>query len=309
MPFLQKREYKARPIDSNYGPFQTYSSERLLNIQGINYYKAKYGVETKPYGVFWVQINKILSDGTLIVSNMPEKGRLSIDKVKERVESDLLFPAIRGSDIKRWITKNVIFTILQHEKNGKPLEENYLKINFPRTYAYLIKFKQDLLNVNAKSTKKTREQKVFYAMFGIDRDTFSNFKVVWGYMNSDIFASVISDINTGFSYKRTIPLYTTCFFPMDNEYEAHYLCSIINSTPVRDFIKSFSSAGRGFGTPSVMEHVGIPKFDPQNALHLKLAEISKQCHQLKLEGKDEEIKKLEKENDALVEELFGISHE
>lgn len=95
----------------------------------------------------------------------------------------------------------------------------------------------------------------------------------------------------------------------NNEPEAHYLCAIINSTPVREFIKSFSSAGRGFGTPSVMEHVGIPKFDPQNALHLKLAEISKQCHQLKLEGKDEEIKKLEKENDALVEELFGISHE
>ena len=99
------------------------------------------------------------------------------------------------------------------------------------------------------------------------------------------------------------------FFAANNESEAHYLCAIINSNPVRDFIKSFSSAGRGFGTPSVMEHVGIPKFDPQNALHLQLAEISKQCHQLKLEGKDEEIKKLEKENDALVEELFGISHE
>lgn len=57
-----------------------------------------------------------------------------------------------------------------------------------------------------------------------------------------------------------------------------------------------------------MEHVGIPKFDPQNSLHLKLAAISKQCHQLKFEGKDEEITKLEKENDVLVEELFGITH-
>jgi len=128
-------------------------------------------------------------------------------------------------------------------------------------------------------------------------------------MGNELSASVISQKKTLFGYKTVIPLHTTALIATNNEPEAHYLCAIINSTPVRDFIKSFSSAGRGFGTPSVMEHVGIPKFDPQNALHLQLAEISKQCHQLKLEGKEEEIKKLEKENDALVEELFGISHD
>lgn len=40
-------------------------------------------------------------------------------------------------------------------------------------------------------------------------------------------------------------------------------------------IQSFSSAGRGFDTPSVMKYVGIPKFDPKNKLHQQLAEISK----------------------------------
>lgn len=104
----------------------------------------------------------------------------------------------------------------------------------------------------------------------------------------------------------------------DNEPEAHYLCAIINSKPVRDFIKSFSSAGRGFGTPSVMQYVGIPKFDTKNPLHQKLSEISKNCHRLKLEGKEptriamqsvaggKEIEKLEKENDELTKKLFGI---
>ncbi len=128
-------------------------------------------------------------------------------------------------------------------------------------------------------------------------------------MTNDLIATVISSSKTPFGYKTIVPLETTAIMFTNNEFEAHYLCAIINSTPVRDFIKSFSSAGRGFGTPSVMEHVGIPKFDPQNALHLKLVEISKQCHQLKLEGKEEEIKKLEKDNDTLVGELFGISHD
>jgi hypothetical protein len=143
-------------------------------------------------------------------------------------------------------------------------------------------------------------------MFGVDKGTFSNYKVVWKRMSNDIFAAVCSEIKTPYGYKKIIPLDTTSFFATDNESEAHYLCAIINSKPVRDFIKSFSSAGRGFGTPSVMEHVGIPKFDPQNPLHQKLSEISKKCHQLKAEGKEKEIEKLEKENDRLVEQLFNL---
>lgn len=59
------------------------------------------------------------------------------------------------------------------------------------------------------------------------------------------------------------------------------------------------------GTPSVMEHIGIPKFDPKNSLLLKLAEISIRCHELKLENN--EIEKLEKENDDLVVKLFSSS--
>jgi len=56
-----------------------------------------------------------------------------------------------------------------------------------------------------------------------------------------------------------------------------------------------------------MEHVGIPKFDPQNPIHQKLAEVSKKCYQLKVEDNQREIEKLEKENDDLVKKLFNIN--
>lgn len=305
---LQKKKYIAKPIGSNFGAWQHYLAEKvnLEKIQGKNNYKAQYGVETKPYGVFWIKIKHVFSDGNVVVFNIPEKGKLKIAKVEERIENDLVYPALRGADIKRWGITNEIFIILTHDKNGKPIEETILKANFPRTYGYLVKFKSVLLSINAKSTKKIREQKTFYAMFGVDKNSFSNYKVVWKRMSNDIFATVISEIKTPYSYKRVIPLDTTSFFSTNFESEAHYLCAIINSNPVRDFIKSFSSAGRGFGTPSVMEHVGIQKFDPENPLHQKLAEISRKCHQFKAEGKETEIGKLEKENDELVKELFGI---
>ena len=308
LPLLQKKRYNAKPIGSLVGAWLHYfiGGGNTEKIQGKNNYKAQYGVETKPYGVFWIKVNQVLLDGNVIVSNIPEKGKLKIAKIEEKIENNLIYPALRGSDIKRWGTTNEIFVILTHDKNGEPIEEVTLKTNFPRTYGYLTKFKSDLLNINAKSTKRIRQQKAFYAMFGINKNTSSNYKVVWGYMGNDIIASVVSNIKTLFGYKNVIPLYTTCFFSTDNESEAYYLCAIINSNPVRDFIKSFSSAGRGFGTPSVMDHVGIPKFDPENPLHQKLAEISKKCHQLKSEGKEKEIEKLEKENNELVKKLFGI---
>lgn len=81
-------------------------------------------------------------------------------------------------------------------------------------------------------------------------------------MSDDLITSVISKFKTLISFKTTIPLHTTALIATSNEAETHYLCALINSKPVRDLIKSFSSAGRGFGTHSVMEHVGIPKFDP-----------------------------------------------
>jgi hypothetical protein len=55
-----------------------------------------------------------------------------------------------------------------------------------------------------------------------------------------------------------------------------------------------------------MKYVGIPKFDPKNKIHIKLADLSMECHKLKLKGEDREIEKLEEEIDELVKKLFNI---
>jgi len=96
-------------------------------------------------------------------------------------------------------------------------------------------------------------------------------------------------------------------FSTENVSEAHYLCAVINSSVIRDFIKSYSSAGRGFGAPSVMENVGMPKFDPKNKTHKRLSELSKALHKLKDDGKEVKIIELEREVDKFVCRLFGLT--
>lgn len=92
---------------------------------------------------------------------------------------------------------------------------------------------------------------------------------------------------------------------MKNEAEAHYLCALLNSKPVREFVKTYSSAGRGFGAPSVMNHIGIPKFNPKDSLHTQLANLSKKLHEYN--GAEKNLSGLEAQVDSLVKKLFSIS--
>ena len=125
-------------------------------------------------------------------------------------------------------------------------------------------------------------------------------------MASDLVAAVISQGRTQFGWKTIIPIDTTALIATENENEGHFLCAILNSTAVRKFIKSYSSAGRGFGAPSVMEYVGIPKFEKVNTVHKRLSELSKVLHRLRKEEKEEDIKSREEEVEDFVCKLFGI---
>jgi hypothetical protein len=309
---LQKKKHMAQPIGNLTGSWQTIaeSEKGLTVIQGESAYKARQGADTQPYGVFLVEVKQVLSNGDLIIRNLPEKGKRKVQQVEERIEPDLVFPTVRGSDIERWNATPQIFVLMtQYPQKREPYPEDHMKKEWPRTYGYLTRFKDILFSRGSKSIRELAERTAFYAMYGIGPYTVARYKVVWQFMSQDIVAAVISQYKTPFSYKKIIPTKTTSLFATDNEDEAHYLCAVINSTPVREFIKSYSSAGRGFGAPSVMNHVGIPKFDPKNKLHQKLAELSKTLHDLKTKDKLDEVAGLEREVDHLVNKLFGITKE
>ncbi len=311
LSIINKKRMVAKPVSSFVSPLQSFKEgvEKYLTIQGKNFYQAKIGARTEPYSIFWLEIIAILSEGKLLVRNITEgRRKKKIRSFEAKIENALVYPALRGADIERWGIKSTVNVLILHspENPTKPISEEIMKTQYPLTYSYLLEFKPELLEREAYKKFHKKAGRAFYAQFNISQKTFLNYKIIWKRMSNDIFATVVSEIRTPYGYKKIIPLDTTSFFATDKDLEAHYLCAIVNSTPVREFIKSFSSAGRGFGSPSVMEHVGIPKFDPNNPLHQRFAEISKKCHQLKKEGREKEIKKLEKENDKLVKKLFGM---
>lgn len=61
---------------------------------------------------------------------------------------------------------------------------------------------------------------------------------------------------------------------------------------------------RGFGAPSVMSNLAIPKFNADNKIHMRLAELSEEAHSLVQKGKSAE--EIEKEINDLVRKLWNI---
>ncbi len=256
--------------------------------------------------MFWVEVKEVLSNGDLIVRNLVEKGKRKIRKVEERIESNLVYPAVRGSDIRRWGATPEVFVIIAQDptkKAGYP--ESIMREKWQRTFNYLSLFKKELLDRAAYKKCHAESGHSLYSQYNIADYTFAHYKVVWKRMANDVIAAVISQTKADFGWKTIIPTDTTSLFATKVENEAHYLCAIVNSRAVRKFIKSYSSAGRGFGTPSVMEHVGIPKFNTGNPLHRKLSKLSKSLHKLRSDKKEEDIGTLEEEVDKTVWKLFG----
>jgi len=183
-----------------------------------------------------------------------------------------------------------------------------VKNQWPETYKYLQQCEVPLRN-RAAFIKYYKPSDAFYSQFNISDYTFKPHKVVWKRLANDLVASVMSTFSTPFGNKVGVGTDTTSLIPFEDEAKAHYVCALINSSLVGAFIRSFSSAGRGFGAPSIINHIALPSYTPSNPLHETLSTLSKQAHQLASQGKTREVelRQVEKEIDGQAAKLWGLS--
>ncbi len=60
------------------------------------------GANANPYGIFWLEVRKVLPGGLVEVRNLPEMGKRPIPAVTAVIEAELVYPAVRGADLQRW---------------------------------------------------------------------------------------------------------------------------------------------------------------------------------------------------------------
>jgi len=154
--------------------------------------------------------------------------------------------------------------------------EASLQVDCPKTYAYLKRFEKELRNRSGYKQILSRREKEFYGLMDIDDYTFEPWKVVWTRIGSIQAAVVSSDRG-----KVVIPQETITLVPCNSSEEAHYICAIVNSAVFQFAAESYSQkGGKSMGTMHLLDHIHIPCYDPNNAVHRRLAELSMQAHQL-----------------------------
>ena len=186
-------------------------------------------------------------------------------------------------------------------------EERWVKVVFPKTYAYLKKFENDLGKRKSRVVKQLLQRGPFYTMYAVGRYTYAPYKVVWNRMGSRITACVISTVLDNYlGEKLVLTDNVLAFIPLDNEDEAHYTCSIMNSSITDMILRSIGGGTKSFGTPKIVEDtIRIPKYDKNNELHNKLSSLSRKAHEIAQRGGV--TLGVEEEIDNVVTEIYGIS--
>jgi hypothetical protein len=304
-----RAEVEAVPVDperplSSWQTAKPHALRLMERLKGENPYRAYLGIRAEPYGVFWLDLKEVRPDGRLVVANQRGRGKRDVPPVESAIESTLVFPAVSGGHILPFGWQSPFYLLMsQNPATRAPYPESWMIDHVPLTYAYLQQFRSILLSRGSRAVREFAEATEFYAMYGIGPYSVARYRVVWKRMASRLTAAVLSTARTPFGSRPLVSTDTTSFFATGEKEEAHYLCAILNSGIVNQFIKSFSAAGRGFGAPSVMRTLGLPRFDPGNDLHRRLSGLSVEAHRLVSRGQS--VDDLRKELESLVGALWS----
>jgi hypothetical protein len=143
-----------------------------------------------------------------------------------------------------------------------------------------------------KSTQKSKERfpllsdRLNYNQLLIKQQLIKRFLVIYSGTGTNISSCVIDRKNLVFTNPNNpiefIADVKTWIYETDNELEAHYLCSLLNSPHLNGLIKPLQPQGLG-GARAIHRRpfqFKIPKFNEKDKKHIKLAKLSIESHKI-----------------------------
>lgn len=250
------------------------------------------------------------TDGKIIIENLNNIGRKEVPKIQTTIEPALVYPLFRGRGISRWRAKPKYKIIIPQDmsRGAGGYAERKMKEQWAYTYQYFKKLESLLRKRSGFKQYFDPEKDPFYAMYNIGPYTMSPYKVVWKGLAIGIKATVVSKWQ-GRNYSRgklVIPEHNTMFIACDKVAEAHYLCALLNSKISSLIVISYIAA---FYSTHVLDHIAIPKYNPENGTHRQLSQLSQKAHKLAEEDKSDELETLESEIDRAAAQLWDIRDE
>jgi SAM-dependent methyltransferase len=307
---ISYRQFAAQPIDktdltSAWLTGRPRVFDAVSKLLGVSSFRAYEGANTGgANGVYWVELLSQRPDGLVVIGNVTEGTKRRVEEVQAAVEFDLIFPLIRERDVRRWSAGSSMYIVMVQDPSKRiGYRENYVSSNYPKLFAYLKRFEEQLRERSA-FTRYFSNSDPFYSMFNIGEYTFAPLKVVWSRFDSQMSASVVTEKDN----KPLIPQEAVTLVPCSSLDEAHFICAVLNSSPYNFTVQSYSmKGGKSFGTPSIIKNVRIPDFDSTDPNHLQLSSFSQQAHAAAAADDQTALPAIETEIDRLAAQLWGLT--
>ncbi len=270
-------------------------------VLGKSDYEAHAGVYTGgANAVYWVDIIKERPDGLLVVKNITEGAKRKVPQVEAVIEPDLVYPLLRGRDVKRWrAVPSAHIIMVQDPVKRRGIDEAKMKERWPRMYAYLKQF-EGALRERAAYKRYFKETAPFYSMFNVGDYTFAPYKVGWREVASKIDGTVFSSSKGNL----IIPDHKIIIIPAEAADDAFYMSSIINSAPFRFTAESYITISPD---PHIVQNVRIIAYKKTSADCKALTSLSGTAHELAASGEEEMLADVEVEINERVAHLYGIT--
>ncbi|MDH7577333.1 MAG: N-6 DNA methylase [Bacillota bacterium] len=281
--------------------------QALHNVIGNSPYSAHEGANTGgANGIYWVEVTGRRPGGLVIISNITEGARRSVPSTQAAIEPDLLYPLLRGRDVRRWsATPSAYILMTQDSETRRGIPVDVMESKYPKLHSYLSRF-EGILRGRAAFRRYFRDSDPFWSMFNVSQFTFAPWKVVWPWISTRVRAAVVGPVNE----KTVVPEHNTSFVSFNSPEEAYYFCAVFNSAPSDALIVfSYSGGGGGIAAPSVLDRIFIPQFSSSNRIHLKLSDLAKAAHRAAAGGSEAEVQKIEAEIDRCAAQLWGLTEQ
>ncbi|HDJ25919.1 MAG TPA: class I SAM-dependent DNA methyltransferase [Candidatus Bathyarchaeota archaeon] len=312
LAMTKRYELEARPLDPEVrnSPWATLTGRAYNAVRkliGRSAYVAHAGVYCGLNAAYWVEVLCEAPDGRLLVRNVLERAKKKVRQVEWAVEPELVYPLLRGRDVARWLARPTLYIVVPTDKHGINLPENELKVRYPGVFGFFTNFKEELKSRSIY--KLAGKGGPWYGLYvDIGPYTFAPYKVVWREQAAELTCALVPPVEDRYVGKKVvIPAHKLMLVPLKDEDEAHYLCALLNSSPVRLLVKSFMVETQI--STHVIERVEIDRYDPGNRIHRELVQLSKRAHELVSSGQFRELEAVEKRIDELIAELYGLTRD
>jgi methylase of polypeptide subunit release factors len=300
------RQWFAEPIDEQ-DPTSAWLTDRrqcikaMRRICGRSPYVARKGLTCSANGAFWVQRIGSRPGGVAMIANVVERSKRPVPEVQAAVEEDLIYPLLRGKDVRAWVANPEISVVVTHKPGMKlkAIPEKEMQTMYPKTWGYLSGFRP-VLESGGIYRRFFKKSDPFYSVFGIGDYSFSEYKVVWREVSNDLVCAVTGP----FEGRPVIPDHTLTMLAAESEDEAHFVCSLLNSSPAKLVVRRYVAL---HPSPHVLENIRIPRFSERNDLHNRLVALSRDAHEAAHASASDAILSLEQEIDTCASEMWGLT--